>query len=704
MDDGAEYLRPVDIMPLSEEETQAVVLMRAFCPEQSTPDATVGMCIAEGFSKCVAGSPPVLTKSGVVKGDQARLPNNGIETFVEESVVRRVVFANAEEYHTVIAMVKKLELDDLLHALYSTTLEQEKLVFFFNWWTKYARTNVRGAHSYGLVVKDAIKFYPLRRQDKSNNKSGERSVISLRDVLFYVEKGSPLAKQGIPLPESALDSSLQEKIGLSVLTDPSLRQWFSPLPVEVYSSFVVQLPFMQHGTSENEQLRIDVLSILSKEYASRSLPEKIVFGGLIASLLADKKCIPYDATRTAKGRGAAVPGDLYVFSAELEAFEAVGSFFKASGKLKSAGVSEDFLLAVGVRKSVAIDFLFASLDTLQWSNDPKPLVEYLRSATLTQKDIQKLRQTRYLPAENNSAGTFGPSELYLPDSELRIFPFVRMLQWPSEPELSEKSKNGSFLVKLGMLTLPPLATVLAFISAEVKDNEDRIRMLDFVADRLGPHGPYHQSFARMNAGTKNKLRFVPCVTKLPFGEDQDQKWELHSPLNCYSNANCGTMGFPIIDPTLGDRAKLYGSLFQCPSEPEPEAVLQQLLQLIATAQSLQAKAGTNEVKVKAVAAMIVERSGLWYRYLSHRSSDFSKYSLDSIRSKPVIPGSVNGTIKWFRADEVFFRKEKQQLDGITEELFHVVDFNPFFATLGGKSSRCVKSLSAWLGFVSHAHF
>jgi hypothetical protein len=53
--------------------------------------------------------------------------------------------------------------------------------------------------------------------------------------------------------------------------------------------------------------------------------------------------------------------DLYLYSAELKAFDGVGSFHKVSKMLKEAGVSEDFLLALGCRKSIAIEFLFQNL-------------------------------------------------------------------------------------------------------------------------------------------------------------------------------------------------------------------------------------------------------------------------------------------------------------------------------------------------------
>ena len=59
-------------------------------------------------------------------------------------------------------------------------------------------------------------------------------------------------------------------------------------------------------------------------------------------------------------------------------------------------------------------FFILRRDTLKWSKDPKPLVEYLRSASLTKKDVNMLRQTQYLPAANDESRTFAPSELFLP--------------------------------------------------------------------------------------------------------------------------------------------------------------------------------------------------------------------------------------------------------------------------------------------------
>jgi hypothetical protein len=99
-----ELLNPIDDRPLSIEERDAIILMKAYCPRQSTPDSLVGQCLAKGFGRCMtSSSPPVLTVDGVSRGIDSRLPNHGMESFYVPNAVRRILLENAKEYHTVIA-------------------------------------------------------------------------------------------------------------------------------------------------------------------------------------------------------------------------------------------------------------------------------------------------------------------------------------------------------------------------------------------------------------------------------------------------------------------------------------------------------------------------------------------------------------------------------------------------------------------------
>jgi len=120
-------------------------------------------------------------------------------------------------------------------------------------------------------------------------------------------------------------------------------------------------------------------------------------------------------------------------------FDNLGSFHKVSKRVQDVGVSDDFLLLLGVRKSVAIDFLFENLHTLNYTDDPKPLVEYLRSATLTKADVQKLKSCQYLPAENDVTRMFAPGKFTTLITSQWLFHFshFRVLLLPSGIVLAE---------------------------------------------------------------------------------------------------------------------------------------------------------------------------------------------------------------------------------------------------------------------------
>lgn len=293
LDDGSEYLNPKDPRPLCKEERHAILLMQSFCPEQSTPDSLVGMNIAEGFSRCMPNTaPPVLAKSGVIRGDEARLPNQGMESFVESKVIRKVVYMNCQQYHDVIARSRKLKLDDVAKAVSDEVLEQPKLVFFLNWWARYSQIDQYSTRNYSGAIKDSVAFYA---ESAKENSSQAKDIKYLRDVDFYIEKEGLLSDLTLPMPSSVMPKALQDQIGMRILTDDSLNLWFSPVPLEIWLDFVSVHPCMTAGQPEDETLRLKVLTIFSKEYDRRFSNERSVYGGFCKRLLSDKRCIPFDS-------------------------------------------------------------------------------------------------------------------------------------------------------------------------------------------------------------------------------------------------------------------------------------------------------------------------------------------------------------------------------------------------------------------------
>lgn len=688
VEDGGELMHPRDPRPLCHEETQAIILMQSFCPRQSTPDPLVGTALAQGFSRCFSDrAPPVMTRSGVVPGDQARLPNKGMEAFCKEGVIRSIVYQNAEEYHDVIAQCRVLSLDDLSQQLAVDVLGEKQLIRFLRWWTRFTKINMHISTYQGVEIKERIRFIL-----DSNDTAIALPVHELKKFIFYLDEekvrtGSGYTVDDLPMPDSLLPKSIQDSVTKRTLSDPSLEVWFSPLPVEIWVDFIGEHQCLNSGQPEDETIRLRVLTTLSQEYARRSMSEQPIFGNFCHSVLQGKRCIPFDSTEPT-ALSADCPSNLYLYSAELKAFDGIGSFHKVSQHLQQSGITDDFLVALGVRKSVAIDFLFANLSTLKWSDDPKPLVEYLRSATLTKQDMSKLRSTQYLPAENDVSRMFAPPELYLPNPELRIFPFVRILQWPSQDDLTERSLNGRFLTELGVNLLPPLPEVLRYATKDTIDSVVRMRCLEFVAKRLGSGGVYSSDYSRISRADKAKLKFLPCATTSPF--DGQKKAGLYSVLTCCYEERCAVMGFPVIDPALEDKAKLFGSLFQCVAEPAPNALLQKLRLLVSDAKKMLQYC--DDPERSAVSEQVIQAFSDFFLYLSSRSSDLNASLVGGLANEDFIPNMVNGELLWFKPNEVFFKSASDSGDSVTESLFQVVEFSPFLASAGVKQEIATKDI------------
>jgi hypothetical protein len=182
-----------------------------------------------------------------------------------------------------------------------------------------------------------------------------------------------------------------------------------------------------------------------------------------------------------------------------------------SSHLHKEGISDDFLLALGVRKTISMDFLFLHLDTLQWNSNPKSLINYLMDADLSQQDLHKLRCTKYLPAYNDKDALYTPRELYIPNEELNMFSFVRFLQWPEGESMNAAQRN--FLTKkLGMSVEPPLSSVMTYLqtesakSSDSKDEAGFVLALQFLIQKLGPNGIYEREFSQYR-----NTKFLPCI-------------------------------------------------------------------------------------------------------------------------------------------------------------------------------------------------
>lgn len=97
---------------------------------------------------------------------------------------------------------------------------------------------------------------------KQKNSSGKREYVALSGLLFFVEKDSMLAIATLPMPDTVLPARLRDQICLTTLSDPTIRKWFSNLPVEIWADFISRHTSMTDARPGDERLRVEVLAVL----------------------------------------------------------------------------------------------------------------------------------------------------------------------------------------------------------------------------------------------------------------------------------------------------------------------------------------------------------------------------------------------------------------------------------------------------------
>ena len=276
-----------------------------------------------------------------------------MEAFGFNNVVRAIMLENAKEYHTVIANVPRLNVDDLICSLKNTVLEEKMCVRLLKWWPKACRVE-RSMEQCGLRLKEAIKYELEKDNDAPSctiDVDGVQfaHVRRLDSILYF----TPKYLLELPLPETSFSPSLQKEIGLRTLENDVFRDWFTSLNFDIWTSFISQHPCLVKGLPE--EMNILALATLGKHFDS--LDGQVLKRRFIELLPVNEVVIPFDCddeNSASSENQTAIPKELYLPSADLSAFSGLGSFHKVSKRLPKAGVSEAFLLAMGVVSCLSV--------------------------------------------------------------------------------------------------------------------------------------------------------------------------------------------------------------------------------------------------------------------------------------------------------------------------------------------------------------
>lgn len=612
-----------------------------------------------------------------------------MEAFGVTNVVRRVMLENAREYHTVIATCPTLTMNDLIETMQSKTLTEDECVRLLKWWPKICKID-HSVGRYGVSLKESICFESKTASKKTDT---DPKICSLDSILYYTPDKSI---SSLPLPDAAFAPELQKAVGLQALEDRSFSSWFSPLPFDIWAAFISSHEVLTQATFYDCKLRVQVLTALSKHFDSLgSAPARRSFINLLPTKTMYIPVETHDKNLTSQCRR---PSEIYLSSSDLSAFEGLGKFDKGellllhlirsthcvppflicvylhcmtvSSLLQKEGVSDQFLLSLGVRKTISMDFLFLHLDTLQWSSNPKSLINFLMTAELSQQDLVKLRSSKILPAKNDKKTLYSPRELYIPNEELRMFSFVRFLQWPGE---SMTTTERNFLTKkLGLAVDPPLSSVMAYLEtesiSESRDDASFLLALQYLTHKLGPNGVYERDFP-----TYRNVKFLPCLRQS--FENQEIVKEIKSPagkwhascfitpmisqsqhclsLECFYNPSALVMGFSVLDPSLDTVA--VATRTKTLKDPPPNLLIKRLSQYVAVSKKkLDNYSGTIDGKDAIITKILTLFEGI-FLYLSSRTSDFDKGSVGTLNKMAFIPCKYRGQLVFYLPSQVNIR-------------------------------------------------
>lgn len=633
-------------------------------PNNATPDASVGVYILSGFTKCITNRlPVVVTSSGLALGPDARLACNGIETFVNEGIIKAQYTDKFESFLLTVAKCSFLSIQDLENYIKKNILSEEILIKLLHWWVVYKSKHEVGPQNFFEACR-SIRFYPSPAT--MEEKKGLNSVVFLSSFKYFVS--GCLNGLSIPLPRSTLPTHIQAALTQNALEKGALKNLFVKLPFRQWALFAMDHECMTSIENEFESKRLEVLRLLSLELRRCNAWDKECWKPFLFESLHAKACIPSIAgekrTEYCLGR----PSELYLSNTDLTLFQSFQSFKYVDEKVFMAGVSQEFLKVIGVRTNVSPRTVLSNLSKLQWDNDPQAIITFLRSVSFSEQDLREIRATKFLPGTKDPNSRFAPCDLYLPLKELSQLQSINFLRWPDY--MSENSPDARYLEELGCKGVPSLEKVLLFASTE-KNLKTVENILLFAAKRLSVEGAYE--FAILSC---RHIKCIPAIRKCKFLAT-DASFEMETVQSCFDEREAGLLGFPIVYPELDSAVRAFIiERFKIPKRPPVTNLVDELIRLTHNLQS-RLPEDLAHVEMKEI---VVHFNSI-FQYFGRLPDGISSEDCRKIKESRFIPHILGESLKWLFPKDVCFTSSA---DDLYKCLFITIPYNSFLSTIGVK--------------------
>ncbi|KAI0124403.1 hypothetical protein BJ170DRAFT_84002 [Xylariales sp. AK1849] len=426
-------------------------------------------------------------------------------------------------------LLSHITVDDVRRELAQYPMNKDQLLSFIQWASKKAVQGELSPTERAQVLDSAIATLGDAGADQGG-------IITLGSIKNYV---SPFKiPAGLPIPPSTIPFEFTKASNANEL---KALGW-EPLEIVPWLRFLLET---KSSRPENQDLTrspefaIQILTVLSKSWDNLSQSSKET----ITSLLRANTVMPTKL-------GMRQPSDSFFPSVKL--FDDLPTINHSCSLLK-----DKFLVAIGVRKTVALDIIFRRLlnpspgegsSQAKWSH--VELIKYLASvrADIPKDDLKKLKDSRICPAEDGPPGEetiqgtaqlYKVSELLEPNAALRPLD-VKILQWPG-PNYRPGSAEGKFLATLGLRPFPTASELVDMMSSPSQALREHA-MRYFISNHV------NNRYSSFDIHGCEKL-FLPL---------EGNPKQLVSPRGCYTNQAASILGFNILKKDLHEHALKFG--------------------------------------------------------------------------------------------------------------------------------------------------
>lgn len=528
---------------ISRKDAEAMVprathVFNQYNAREATPSSQVGQVVEEAFWECSTNAYiDVLSTAGVLQSNRVRVVTEPLSFLENVPIVPPSLVTAAQEFIQKLyarGLISDMTVKDIRNELEARSLDEAQFTEFMKWASNQFKNAEWDPNTIQSLLNSAV--FSL------DEKSGSGRIIALSQIKTFLGGGK--IPPNMPIPSSTIPFKFSTTIPRIHLESAfnweelQIVPWIRFLLEGVNSGELSQ----EHDLQKSPEFAASVLVVISKQWESLSQSSRAT----IVELFADRTVIP---TKLGMRR----PAESYFASVKL--FDDLPIIEVVSG------VKEKVLLAMGVRKTIELNYVFDRLmsrsSKASEKNGPSwsfvDLVQYLVSVRndIPSKDIERLRIALICPREEGSFPSKQPSsrlykisELYEPKEKLREMG-LPILYWPSYYRYS--SPEGRFLTSLGLKQFPSTLEIIQIMTAAASANDQK--KYDY-AMQYFQENYIANNYARTDLSQIRSIPFLP-VEGRPFPA-------LLSPSACYQNERGAIMGFAILRHDLKQYALRFG--------------------------------------------------------------------------------------------------------------------------------------------------